>query len=296
MAMAEPSGLGEDQGSGSAAEGDVRQESSEATSPETHTPEDTTTQQPERPAGWQDPKDYKTWQGKFSRKTAELESYRKKVGSLEPWIDQIGAQPIVDHLTRYAALRDHPAFKTAILEFERTGMLPASLNAASADEEYLSPEQKEIRELRNEIASLRGQQAQVTQQTAKQTMKDHLGRFFSEWSDLEEGDRQQISDGLTRAFEDFAKTPNGQQILTSPRYETIRTIALQQLSDAQIVEAGKRRHLRELRLQKGAATDEPSSVRTTGRERRNDLAISALEALQEAKREAGVSDLPGLRR
>jgi hypothetical protein len=190
----------------------------------------------------------------------------------------------------YLRMRNDPQSQDMILGFEQTGTMPNRSSAAPDDaDEYLSDEQKEIRELRTTVQRLEHGQAGLTQSTGTAALQAHLERFASaNFLNLEEMDV--VKKGMDKQVRQWSSNEPGLKLLrdiqTPEAYDTVDAVAWKFVPQAVRFELGDRKRLHDRRRVEGYRTDSPPDTTTTGTEPPATV-TGALNAIRFAKANPG---------
>jgi hypothetical protein len=187
----------------------------------------------------------------------------------------------------YVALRGHPQTQDVVLAYEQTGTVPDRSNPSTSgqEEEYLSDEQKEIRELRKELQSMRQAQVGLTQSTGTAALRQHLERFSRE-NFLQPEEFEALKTGMTGQIQQWGSNEQGLGLLRNLQdpssYDTVEAIAWKFVPKDVRFQLGDRKRLRDQEKLEGFRTDVPPETSTTGKELPAEVKGS-LEALQYAR-------------
>lgn len=201
----------------------------------------------------------------------------RRLGPAQALIDTYGGDVVATATNNYAALRQAEGLAESILEFEKTGQLPQRRNGSAQtmeqEEEYLTPEEHQIRELRQEVENLKSGLTGQAFTTGKATLERHMQEVLSEFQFAPEKE-QQLRENVVATFERWrgAGEPGKQAlngILGPGGAQTIRGIMLGNLSAKDIAEAAQGAALRKQQKLGRLATDGPGGIASSGRETRN---------------------------
>ena len=184
----------------------------------------------------------------------------------------------------YIRLRGDPGSQAMILGFEQTGQInsgasdPASVDA----DEYLTDEQKEIRQLRTEVQTLRQDQVGLTQSTGTAALQGHLERFAKE-NFLKPEEFDAVRKGMAPQVTQWGTNDAGRKLLrdlqTPASYDTVEAVAWKFVPKDVRFQLGDRKRLHDRERVEGFRTDSPVDTSTTGRELPAEVtgALNALE-------------------
>ena len=193
------------------------------------------------------------------------------IGTLEQGRGSLSGDEIMHHLGQYNGLLQDPGMKAAIERFRSNGSSPdTSTTSTDADEEYLSDEQRELRQVRTELADLKTRQGQTEfldgQQALKQHMEDIRGAYGLPDDVFKTGSEataaqivQWHSQGETgrKAIESL-KGPNGRKV--------VEGILIPAIGPEGLLQAQQNRDRRRTNALGALETDGPSGNASTGRE------------------------------
>lgn len=185
---------------------------------------------------------------------------------------EAGADALLGYVERQYRIEQDPTMKKYVEEWLNTGQVPSMKGEdLDADETYLTPEEKKIRDLEETVAQLRQRVDSTDLKTARGEIQTRVKEFFN--SDigqyLNDEEKAEIFRSFERQFDQWSATHQGRQQLSNITPKTIRLIAADWLMEHdKFDEIGERKRLRKLEHRKSASTDGPSDVaaRETGRE------------------------------
>lgn len=201
------------------------------------------------------------------------------------FIERVDGKTIKDALDNYSALRNSQQFGETILEYERTRQLPARKGSEpkddDVDEEYKTPEEREMQSLRQEVAVLRQDTSANTLASGKEMMTKHMARVFEEHGFVPE-DVEKLSATMTTQIDSWAlqgdKGLSALKSLWGPGgYSTVKGILLGGAPPEAFQRAAENLTLRKQKGLSALGTDGPSGALTTGQEAPSEFA-SAREA------------------
>jgi hypothetical protein len=207
-------------------------------------------------------------------------------GQLQQLLSQVDAETIVTAVNNYAAIRQHDKFGRVVQEYETTGQIPSSgTYPVEEEDEYLSPEQREIRDLKIELNKTRTQINGITTSTGTAALQGHLETFAKEHF-LSAEEFETVKRAIEPQIKQWGTNDAGrsalQRLQTPDGYSTVKALGLQNLPESVIFELGDRKRLRERERLERHRTDGPSESSTTGREAPPEVK-GALAALKYAK-------------
>jgi hypothetical protein len=231
-------------------------------------------------------------QSRADKMEAEVRRLTEATGGDSGPIREILAQGIAPETVKvvfdnYLALRNNPQSQEMILGFEQTGALPErSQSSTSVDEEeYLSDEQKEIRQLRSELQALKQDQTGLTQSTGTAALQGHLERFAKE-NFLRPEEFETLKQGMAGQVKQWGTNDQGLGLLRSLQspgsYETVDAVAWKFIPKDVRFQLGERKRLHDREKVEGFRTDSPVDTSTTGQELPAEVK-GTLNALQYAK-------------
>ena len=184
----------------------------------------------------------------------------------------------------YLRLRSDPQTQEMVLGFENTGTITGRPNAnpSTDDDEYLTDEQKEIRQLRSEVHTLRNDQAGLTQSTGTAALQGHLERFAKE-NFLQPEEFDAVRKGMAPQVTQWGTNDPGRKLLrdlqTPEAYDTVEAVAWKFVPKDVRFQLGDRKRLHDRNKVEGFRTDSPVDTSTTGRELPAEVtgALNALE-------------------
>jgi hypothetical protein len=187
----------------------------------------------------------------------------------------------------YLRLRGDPQTQEMILGFEQTGQITGQSNAGQTtdDDEYLTDEQKEIRELRSHVQRLETEQAGITTSTGTAALQQHLERFAKE-NFLKPDEFDQVKKGMAPQVAQWGTDNSGRKLLRDLQnpaaYDTVEAVAWKFVPKDVRFQLGDRKRLQDRERVEGFRTDSPTDTSTTGKELPAEVK-GALNALQFAK-------------
>lgn len=219
-------------------------------------------------------------QAEKDRIAGEHRQLRERVGNdLVSLVDQFGAPTLLRFLTHYGTLRNHPEFQPVAQALEQTGRIPPEIKLARARNGVVDDSVEDLREpwekvadklqedLRRETQQLRQELRGVQAHTGIEKFQGHVKRFFSEeWPDLTDEDRTALDQTVRSRIQSYGSAPQGAAWMTNLTYDQVKQFIQGQMNRDMMRRAEDRARVRSSEEQRRAATDLPSSVRTTGRE------------------------------
>lgn len=173
----------------------------------------------------------------LQKKAGEVEVRMKALAPLSSAAELVGngnleagATQLVNLADRGYRIENDPKMKKWYESYVSEGKIPET---ADTSDEYLTPEQREIRELRQTVESLRTQSSNVQGEQAVLKMQNHIESFFE--SDelgraIPDQQRAELFKAMNGQFDAWSKTPQGRQQLQSLDGESVRLIALNHLT------------------------------------------------------------------
>jgi hypothetical protein len=232
----------------------------------------------------------------LQKKGGEYESRMKAISPLTSAAELVGngnleagATQLVNLADRGYRIENDPKMKQWYESYVSGGKVPTTPDTS---DEYLTPEQRELRELRQTVESLRASQGAVEGRTQVMQMQGHIESFFEsdELGRAIDGSlRPELFKAMNSQFEAWARTPQGRQQLSSLDGESVRLIALSHLTkNGKLYEVAERaRALKDGAVLAGADVPSISSMAT---EEMPDFSgpQRALRALQYSAKKYGV--------
>lgn len=214
-----------------------------------------------------------------ARKQAEerLSQYQ----ALQP-LESRGVDPavIAGAYSLVEKLNSDPRFRPVIEHYiQHGGELPPGKGNDSVsdsdddDAEYLSPEE---RQMRDRLEGLEGRYRDTTVNMARQALTGHLDRFFDRY-DFDPDERAQLQKKLDGQIVQWSRMGDSgikavERLTTPDGYSAVRAALLGFVDDdSKIGKALERARSRQREPVRRRATDQPSSVSTSGREIPSDL-------------------------
>lgn len=231
-------------------------------------------------------------QSRADKMEAEVRKLSQSTGEDSEAIRSLLSQGLTPEMiaaavTNYFALRSHPNLQDKVLGLERTGMIPDgnSQNASEIEDEYLTDEQREIRELRTELKRVREETAGLTQSTGSAALQNHLERFAQE-NFLKPDEFEKVKQGMGSQARQWGNNEQGLALLRSLQnptaYDTVEAVAWKFVPKEVRFQLGERKRLHDQKRVDGFRTDVPSGLSTTGKEPPAEVK-GALNALRYAK-------------
>jgi hypothetical protein len=234
----------------------------------------------------------KHWNRVANSKDAEL----KKYTPLKAAVDSLGAEAAMGHLTRFNRLMSDPAFAEAVSAFETTGKFapaaaPSSGYDDAAEDEYLSPEEKQLRDLSQEMQGLKKTLLNRDAQTAKSGLTSAFVDVYRGFGLVQE-QVERIGPQLETTISQYEQTPQGVEALEKmmTNSKSVELLVAGMLEDEEREQAYLHKH--ETRTAARAeeqgrfATDARPSVQTSGKEPTS-AGLSVRESMRAAAGELG---------
>lgn len=243
----------------------------------------------------------KKHQARADRASNELKQKGDRYKDLDPWIDNLGgSQAVLHHLGRLGAITSNPQVRAIVEEFERTGRVPqagATDSPQDAPEEYLDPVERELRSVKAELEALKAGFGNSQADVAKERTKKLIGDVLEEHSWLSQEQKLQALQELEKNIQQWDRTESGRQLIGNLTKDQLRKFVRATVldNDDALAEIAERIVRAKAAKRSEAATSVATPVTTNGREV-SSRAMSALEAVNAAMRELGVTDLSALRR
>ena len=174
----------------------------------------------------------------LQQKTAESDKRLKSLDQIAKAAELVGngnletgASQLVTLADRGYRIENDPKMKQWYDKYVSGGAVPETQN--SDTDEYLTPEQKEVRELRQTVETLRGQVGQNQGRQAVLEMQGHIESFFEadELGKAIDGSlRGEMFKAMCQQIDTWSKTPDGRRQMATFDSESIRLIALNHLT------------------------------------------------------------------
>ena len=223
------------------------------------------------------------------RAEAEIQKLVEQIGPLKTYIDKGQAKDARAALDNYVALRASPEIGEMIQEFERTGKLPERKGSEpnTDDDEYQTPEERELKALRVELADVRQATNANTLASGKETFTKHMEEVFREFQFAPE-DAEKSRAAMVSQLEAWQNQgPKGmaaiESVGTQNGYKTVRGIMLADIPREAFARASANVALRKSQGLSDLSTDGPSGSLSTGREAPPDFAGDFIAASKWAK-------------
>lgn len=184
---------------------------------------------------------------------------------------EAGVDALFGYVERQYRIEQDPTMKRYIEDWINTGRVPqVQREDPYEDEQFLTPEEKKIRELEDTVTQLRNQVDSTAVKTARQEIQGHIKSFFDTkiGKALTEEERADVFRAFDRNFEQWAKTPQGRQQLANMNAHAVNVIAYNWLGENdKLLEIGERISRMKDEHRKSASTDGPTGVaaRETGK-------------------------------
>ena len=195
------------------------------------------------------------------------------MGSAKELIDQFGADTISAAVKNYGHIRNSPEIGETVQNFERTGELlvtPKSEPNAEAADEYKTPEEIELANLKMQVQTLRGETKANTMTSGRTVFEGHMEDVFREFN-FTEKDVSEIRAGLHRQFDSWQQ--QGQPGLDAVKgvmglggAQTVRGLMLASVTPDQLRAASENTNLRKQEGLAGMSTGGPSGTASRGLE------------------------------
>ncbi len=214
----------------------------------------------------------------------ELAELRGRLGNLTSYLDRTDGDTIASAVSSYLGMKQDPRTAPLVAKYEQ-GTLAAP--AEPEGEEYLTPEQREIREVRAELQRLRGGQDELVLGAGQQALEGHFARFTEEYP-LEPGELAAVRKHLEKSFEGWMKEgETGRRALRniqSPsNYKMVKNLmlgAIAEVAEPALLAFGARRDQRRSARVEGFRTDDrttPASDEAMPEFKGANAALQALE-------------------
>jgi len=231
-------------------------------------------------------------QSRADKMEAEVRRLSESTGGDSGPIRELLAQGVAPETVKvvfdnYLRLRADPQTQEMILGFEQTGQIAGRSNAnpSTDDDEYLTDEQKEIRQLRTELQTVRQEQVGLTTSTGTAALQGHLERFAKE-NFLRPEEFEAVKQGMAPQVNQWGTNDNGRKLLRDLQnpgaYDTVEAVAWKFVPKEVRFQLGDRKRLQDRERVEGFRTDSPVETSTTGKELPAEVK-GALNALQFAK-------------
>jgi hypothetical protein len=207
-------------------------------------------------------------QSRADQVEGQLRTLRSRVGeNLEQLVGQAGGDAVATAVSHYLTLKSDPRYAQALQALETTGRLPVAggrdpSGGQDPEEEYLSPEQREIRELKAQLNSVSAQQGDLILGVGQQALQAHLDRFAAD-NPLNPGEVEAMKKSVIGEIQRWAGQGElGRKAIANLQnpgsYETVRRLLLGALPQETLDDLGNRKARRRQQRLEGMATDDPS--------------------------------------
>ena len=204
-------------------------------------------------------------QGRADRAEAANRELIGKLGgensSLLQLVNKYGVDQVMGTLNEYGRITSDPRIAQAIEAIETGGQPATATNTAPDDDEYLTDEQREIRELRAELKAATSQLSELTVNTGGAALQGHLESVFGDLN-LTQEEIGSIEQSFKQQVSEWSKTDQGRAVLRGLQKSTakadVRALVLKLLPDDTLFGLGERRRLREQNRLRDFETDGPS--------------------------------------
>jgi hypothetical protein len=218
-------------------------------------------------------------QSRADQAEAKARAHDQWLAGLEEFRERgFSGADIAAHLKNYSRALGNPQMAQAINEFLQTGEMPRGANRnpgqgsdnVDDDDAYLTDEQKEIRSLRAELQSLRGEVTRNVASTGQQALKTHFENVASELG--LQGERfERVRKTLIDQVEQWKGAGDSgraaiAQLQTPDGERTVRALVHNALPTSELLEVAGEQYLRQKQKRGELATDSPSPFSTTGKE------------------------------
>lgn len=231
----------------------------------------------------------KNWERKFGKANTERDQIKQQlrtVESLLPVVESLGGtDEVIKHLERLGRVVGDPKMGPLLQQFETTG--DVRLGSEESDE-YIDPLEKEMR---NEIAALKGELQNIRGSTlrqdgalAQQKLKGHFKSVLDAFPFNEE-EVSKITEGVESHIEQWSKTEQGVRALESLNEKTVRTLVIGMLDNDEWSNVIRRKDQNRHEEKKRMATDAPASTATN---KAQTVVKTAEDAFREACKELGM--------
>jgi hypothetical protein len=208
---------------------------------------------------------------------------------MEALFEQYDAATLKAAVENYRTLRNGADYGEAIQEFERTGQLPTrkgSETKVEEEDEYKTPEEREMESMRTELKELRANTNANTLASGRTVLQGHMETVFGEYGFTSE-DTEKMRKAMTTQFDTWGTLgragEDAMKSLTTPNgVATVRGIMLSSITPDALRAAASNADLRKRQGLSSLATDGPSGTASAGTEPPADFA-SHYEAAKWAK-------------
>jgi hypothetical protein len=204
------------------------------------------------------------------------EKYNKLVEQMGPakdLIEKYGGKTVADATNLYGTWRSQEV-SDVVQAFEQTGQLPARKGSASNDDddgdEYMTDEEKEIASLRGELAQIKQRQSEQSLTTGQAAIRRHIEKVAHDY-DFDDGDFDKMKKAVVTQIEAWSKAGDvGERALDALAREDgfaqVQGLMLQQVTPEVLQKAANRAALRKQGKLTSIATDSPGRIASDGKE------------------------------
>ena len=204
---------------------------------------------------------------------SKLQKLDSQLGGLKELIEN-GAtgDQIRKAVEAYNAIATDPKLVPVLRSYYESGELRLPDDKGNGDQtvdddEYKTPEEKQIDALKAEIANLRGEIQGTSSSFAEQQMHKHIENAVNELN-LSGDAVEKGKNALVQKFNEWNKTEEGRKAIKSivgPNgSSTVQTLLIEAIGPKGILDAAEQRLLRDKGKRARLATDGPSQIGTSG--------------------------------
>ena len=215
-------------------------------------------------------REVRSHQGRADKAEARLNAM-EWIGTLEQGRGQLSGDEIMHHLGQYNNLLQDPGMKAAIERFRSNGSSQDTpTTSTDADEEYLSDEQRELKQVRSELVELRTRQGQTELLDGQQALKTHMEEIIEEYHLSPEVAKVGSEATAAQIVQWYSQGKTGQTAINSLKgpsgRRVVEGILIPAIGSKGLLDAQQNRDRRTSDRLGALGTDVPSGHASTGRE------------------------------
>jgi hypothetical protein len=193
------------------------------------------------------------------------------MGDLEQYMGTIDGNTAARSLIEYNRALQDPVMKEQLQRFFATGKASASPSTSDdTDDEFLSDEQKEIRELRAELAAVNQRLAGTELSSATHTLKEHVEKVVGDYyltPELAKEAKTNLERTINHYKNDGERGQAAIRNLLSPSgFEIVKSLMIPPLDPDALLDCRQNRDRRKKAGLDALATDSRPGAASTGRE------------------------------
>ena len=208
-------------------------------------------------------------QSRADRAEQEQKNLGDWIGGLSAYREKgLSGADLAGHLDTYSRVIGNPEMAKMIEQYIQTNEVPGVADPEA--DVYLTDEQKEIRELRGELQSIRSNQSEHTSAQGRSALIGHLDKLQLKWG-LKDEDFDTVRNGLLDQANDWRNQgldgEKAMKTLMSPSgFETVELMMAKKLGHDGLIRIAKAQLLRDEGVRAELTTDGPSGAPTRGGE------------------------------